>query len=88
MVHRQKIYLGLAISVGVFTGIGAYLLYRHRRKLTARPISIHPLLQPPQDSDYLDRCSSSEQDNDDLESLQSPSKTMHSIFIPLNSYSR
>ena len=36
MVNRQKIYLGLAISVGACTGIGAYLLYRHRRKLTGK----------------------------------------------------
>lgn len=34
MPNRTKIYLGLAISAGVCTGIGLILFYRHRRQIT------------------------------------------------------
>ena len=36
MVNRQRIYVSLAISVSVCTVIGAYLLYRHRRKIIGK----------------------------------------------------
>lgn len=32
MVNRQKLYIGLAVSAGVFTGIGVFLYYRHQEK--------------------------------------------------------
>jgi len=75
MSYRQKIYIGLAVSAGVFTSIGLYLLYRHQRLLKANrpitPTSILSSLKSRRDRDYqyVDRYSSSEIDNDESESI-------------------
>lgn len=35
MFHRQKLYVTLAVSAGVVSGIGLFLYYRHRQKLAS-----------------------------------------------------
>ncbi|CAF1102504.1 unnamed protein product [Rotaria sp. Silwood1] len=77
MPNRQKLYIGLGVSIGVCTGIGLYLFYRHQRQLklskTSRPISptlVLSSLKPYNDYQYVDLISPSEIDNDDSESTE------------------
>ncbi|CAF2399766.1 unnamed protein product [Rotaria sp. Silwood2] len=77
MPNRQKLYIGLGVSVGVCTGIGLYLFYRHQRQIesskTSRPITpilILSSLKPYNDYQYVDMTSPSEIDNDDSESTE------------------
>ncbi|CAF3944627.1 unnamed protein product [Rotaria sordida] len=77
MPNRQKFYIGLGISVGVCTGIGLYLFYRHQRQIALskinRPVTppiILSSLKSYNDYQYADMTSPSEIDNDDSESIE------------------
>ncbi|CAM4832757.1 unnamed protein product [Rotaria magnacalcarata] len=60
MSHRQKIYLGLAVSAGVCTSIALLLYIRHRRKLNSSR----------RDQQYTDINSSSDNNDVDSESIR------------------
>ncbi|CAF3860056.1 unnamed protein product [Rotaria sp. Silwood1] len=79
MSSRQKIYVGLAVSAGVCTGIVLFLYLRHRRKTalsktpndrSVKPASIFSSIKSHRDSQYTDITSSSDNVDDTLESIK------------------
>ncbi|UJR14018.1 hypothetical protein I4U23_001017 [Adineta vaga] len=77
MFNRQKIYAGLAISVGVCTSIGLYLFYRHQRQISLSktnrcltPIPTLSSLKSRHDYPLVEITSPIDVDNDDSDSIQ------------------
>ena len=50
MSNRQKIYIGLAVSAGVCTGVGLFLYMRHRRQIASKELD---LLSARSDTNFL-----------------------------------
>lgn len=40
MSNRQKIYIGLAVSAGVCTGVGLFMYMRHRRQIASKDLNL------------------------------------------------
>ncbi|CAF1636504.1 unnamed protein product, partial [Adineta ricciae] len=88
MFNRQKIYIGLAVSAGVCTTVGLYLLYRHQKQISLSKTNrcltpISTLLSLPSHHDYpsIDIDSPIDVDNDESDSALTPNK----IHIPSGS---
>ncbi|CAF1629160.1 unnamed protein product, partial [Adineta ricciae] len=88
MFNRQKIYIGLAVSAGVCTTVGLYLLYRQQKQIslskTSRcltPISTLPSSPSRHDYPSIDIDSPIDVDNDESDSALTPNK----IHIPSGS---
>ncbi|CAF2850579.1 unnamed protein product [Rotaria sp. Silwood2] len=79
MSFRQKIYVGLAVSAGVCTGIVLFLYLRHRQKITfsktpndrsIKPASIFSSIKSHRGPQYTDITSSSDNVSDNSESVK------------------